>query len=1056
MTTAKPAAPATRDADAELEALFAAINDVILVLDAEGRYVKIAPTNPSLLYRPAGELLGKTLREVFDPAQAEQFMEYIRTALEARTTVHFEYSLSIAGHEVWFSGAISPMSGDQVVLVGRDITERKRAAERLRASEQRFRALVEHSSDVIMLLGSDGAILYASQSTQPVLGYASTENVGRSAFDLVHPDDRARALDLFGELMQRPGDLVRTELRALHKDGSWRHLEAIGVNRLDDASIGAIVVNYRDITDRERTERDLRETLSLLNATFESTADGILVVDLAGHIVSFNRTFAELWRIPDSILEAKDSAPTLAFVLEQLADPAGFLSKIRELYARPDASSFDVLTFKDGRIYERFSQPQRIAGKSVGRVWSFRDVTEAKRAEQIQLATYRISEAAHAARTLQELFGAIHGIVGELMPAKNFYIALYDAAADHLTFPYHVDEYDTDFPSKKPGKGLTEYVLRTGQPLLVTPEVHAELERRGEVELIGPPSIDWVGVPLKIGDRTTGVLVAQTYAPGVRYRETEKLVLQFVSTQVAMAIERKRTEEQLHDSERKYRLLFETNPEPMFVYDFETLRILAANGAAVARYGHTEPEFLQLTLRDIRPPEEQARLDGELASRSDDGAVRGGIRHWTKQGQRFDVDLVARPLDFAGRRARLVLARDVSAQRQLEEQLRQSQKMEAVGQLAGGIAHDFNNLLTAILGSTQLLLHNTPPGDPRREDAEEIRHAGLRAAELTRQLLAFSRRQVLAPKVLDLNAVVANMDRMLRRLLGEDVELATSLDPAAGAVNADPGQLEQVLLNLAVNARDAMPGGGRLSIGTTRVTLHEEHVERRHRMAAGDYVCLAVADTGVGMDETTQAHLFEPFFTTKEVGKGTGLGLATVYGIVKQSGGYIWVYSEAGHGTTVKIYLPRVPGVAEAPVPASEPKPVRGGDETVLLVEDATPVRTLARRSLEARGYRVLDAADGPSALELSARHGGGIDILVTDVVMPGMSGRELAERLAPERPSMKVLYTSGYTDDTMVRQGVLTAGVAFLQKPFVPDSLARKVREVLDGEKGEGRGTMG
>ena len=1046
MTTAKPAAPVARDADAELEALFAAIDDVILVLDAEGRYVKIAPTNPSLLYRPAAELLGRTLREVFDPAQAEQFMEYIRTALATRTTVHFEYSLPIAGREVWFSGAISPMSRDQVVLVGRDITDRKRAAERLHASEQRFRALVEHSSDVITLLAPDGTVIYASPSTQPVLGYGATENVGRSAFELVHPDDRADALELFGELMQRPGHLVKTELRALHQDGSWRRLEAVGVNRLDDPAIRAIVVTYRDITERQRTERDLRETLSLLNATFESTTDGILVVDLAGHIISFNRIFTELWRIPDSILEAKDSAQTLAFVLEQVVDPAGFLNKIRELYARPDASSFDVLTFKDGRIYERFSQPQRIAGKSVGRVWTFRDVTDAKRAEQIQLATYRISEAAHAARTLQELFGAIHRIVGELMPARNFYIALYDAANDHLTFPYHVDEYDSDFPSKKPGKGLTEYVLRTGQPLLVTPEVHAELERRGEVELIGPASIDWVGVPLKIGDRTIGVLVAQTYTPGVRYRDTEKHVLQFVSTQIAMAIERKRTEEQLHESERKYRLLFETNPEPMFVYDFETLRILAVNGAAVARYGHTESEFLQLTLRDICPPEEQGRLDEELARRPDDGAVRAGVRHWTKQGQRFDVDLVARPLEFANRHARLVLARDVSAQRQLEEQLRQSQKMEAVGQLAGGIAHDFNNLLTAILGSTQLLLHNTPVGDARREDAEEIRHAGLRAAELTRQLLAFSRRQVLAPKVLDVNAVVANMDRMLRRLLGEDIELATSLDPDAGAVNADPGQLEQVLLNLAVNARDAMPGGGRLSIGTTRVTLHEEHVERRHRMPAGDYVCLAVADTGVGMDETTQAHLFEPFFTTKEVGKGTGLGLATVYGIVKQSGGYIWVYSEAGHGTTVKIYLPRVPGVAESPVPAPEPQQVRGGDETVLLVEDAAPVRTLARRSLEARGYRVLEAADGPSALQLSARHLDGIDILVTDVVMPGMSGRELAERLAPERPSMKVLYTSGYTDDAMVRQGVLSAGVAFLQKPFVPDTLARKVREVLAG----------
>ena len=798
--------------------------------------------------------------------------------------------------------------------------------------------------------------------------------------------------------------------------------------------------------ERERAERDLRETLSLLNATFDATADGILVVDLAGHILSFNRKFAELWRIPDSILETKDAPKTIAFVLEQLADPQGFMNKVRDLYARPDASSFDVLTFKDGRIFERLSQPQRIGDKSVGRVWSFRDVTEAKRAERIQLATYRISEAAHAAGSLQELFRAIHKIVGELMPAKNFYIALYDAASDLLTFPYYVDEYDNDFPAKRPGKGLTEYVLRTGEPLLVTPEVQAELERRGQVELIGAPSIDWVGVPLKIGDRPIGVLVAQTYAPGVRYGETERHILQFVSTQVAMAIERKRTEEQLHESERKYRLLFETNPEPMWVYDFETLRILAVNEAAITRYGYSETEFLALTIRDIRPVEEHARLERELARRPEEGAVRAGVRHRAKDGRVFEVDLVARPLEFAGRRARLVLARDVTAQRHLEDQLRQSQKMEAVGQLAGGIAHDFNNLLTAILGSTQLLLQATPPGDVRREDVEEIRNAGLRAAELTRQLLAFSRRQVLAPKVLELNAVVANMDRMLRRLIGEDIELATALHAEAGAVNADPGQLEQVLLNLVVNARDAMPQGGRVLIETTRLQLRDELVERRHRLPPGDYVCLAVTDSGAGMDEATQAHLFEPFFTTKEVGKGTGLGLATVYGIVKQSGGYIWVYSEPGRGTTVKVYLPRVPGAAELPLPAPEPPPLRGGHETVLLVEDAAPVRTLARRSLEACGYNVLDAADGPSAIALATRHAGEIAVLVTDVVMPGMSGRELAERLAPARPAMKVLYTSGYTDDAMVRQGVLNAGVAFLQKPFVPDSLARKVREVLDG----------
>src|SRR5437762_9869343 len=378
------------------------------------------------------------------------------------------------------------------------------------ASDQRFRALLEHASDVVMLLDTDGTVRYASQSTSPVLGYAPTENVGRHVFELVHPDDRSGALELFAELMQEPSHLVRTELRALHKDGGWRRLQVVGVNRLSEPAIRAIVVTYRDITERERTERDLRETLSLLNAHFQSTAVGILAVDLEAHIVSFNRKFAELWRIPDSILETKNALQAMAFVLEQLADPQGFLTKERDLYARPDASSFDVLTFKDGRIFERFSQPQRIGENSVGRVWSFRDVTEAKRAERIQLATYRTAGTSHAAGTLQDLFRAIHLNVGELMPAKNFYIALYDAASDLLTFPYHVDEYDNDFPSKRPGKGLTEYVLRTGEPQLVTPEVQAELERRGLVELIGAPSIDWVGVPLKIGDRPIGVLVARS------------------------------------------------------------------------------------------------------------------------------------------------------------------------------------------------------------------------------------------------------------------------------------------------------------------------------------------------------------------------------------------------------------------------------------------------------------------------------------------------------------------------------------------------------------------
>jgi signal transduction histidine kinase len=390
------------------------------------------------------------------------------------------------------------------------------------------------------------------------------------------------------------------------------------------------------------------------------------------------------------------------------------------------------------------------------------------------------------------------------------------------------------------------------------------------------------------------------------------------------------------------------------------------------------------------------------------------------------------------------MQRDVSEQRHLEEQFRQAQKMEAVGQLAGGIAHDFNNLLTAILGNTQLLLRDLPPGDAKRGDVEEIRKASERAASLTRQLLAYSRRQMLQPEVLDLNVVVAEMDKMLRRLIGEHIALVTSLAPDLGRVRADPNQIEQVIVNLAVNARDAMPEGGKLTIQTCNVELDDSFTQAHLGSVPGSYALLTVTDTGAGMDASVRAHLFEPFFTTKEVGKGTGLGLATVYGIVKQSGGYISVYSEPAHGTAFKIYLPRI-----SPAPSSSvPQPKTGaarGSETILVVEDESAVLTLSRRALEAQGYVVLAASDGPAALRLVERHGGTIHLLVTDVVMPGLSGHELAGKLAVLRPGIRVLYMSGYPGDAVVQHGTLPEGSAFLQKPFSPDGLARKVRDVLD-----------
>jgi signal transduction histidine kinase len=388
----------------------------------------------------------------------------------------------------------------------------------------------------------------------------------------------------------------------------------------------------------------------------------------------------------------------------------------------------------------------------------------------------------------------------------------------------------------------------------------------------------------------------------------------------------------------------------------------------------------------------------------------------------------------------------------LEDELRQAQKMEAIGQLAGGFAHDFNNMMTAVVGFSELALARLEQAHPLRRYVEEIRRAGKRASALTSQLLAFSRKQVLQPRVLDLNEVVAEVETLLQRLIGEDVELVSVLDPGLAPIEADPGQLEQVIMNLAINARDAMPTGGKLTIETANASLDADYAASHFDVEPGAYVLLAVSDNGIGMDAETQARIFEPFYTTKEQGKGTGLGLATVFGIIKQSGGDISVYSEPGHGTTIKIYLPRTQARAEPPEPrVARERPPRGS-ETILLVEDEEIVRSLEREVLEENGYKVLEARSPLHALELAAEHAGAIDLLVTDVVMPELSGRQLAERITTKRPEVKILYTSGYADDAIVRHGVLEPGISLLAKPLTPASLANKVREVLDSPTRQGQ----
>ena len=419
-----------------------------------------------------------------------------------------------------------------------------------------------------------------------------------------------------------------------------------------------------------------------------------------------------------------------------------------------------------------------------------------------------------------------------------------------------------------------------------------------------------------------------------------------------------------------------------------------------------------------------------------------------KDGSLYEAEAVISPVrDAAGQVVNYVsVHRDVTWERRIEEQLREAQKMEAVGRLAGGIAHDFNNLLTVIRGFCDLALERSRPEEPLRGYLEEIKTAGDRAASLTRQLLAFSRRQILSPRVLDLNTVVANLQRILRPLIGEDIELVTLLPPDTGQIKADPSQIEQVILNLAINARDAMPRGGALTLETANVDADEVYARGHPPVVPGRYVVIRVSDTGSGMDRETQVHIFEPFFTTKEPGKGTGLGLSTVYGIVKQSGGYIWLDSEPGQGTTFKVYLPKVDEVVELAEPVSATPRQAGGSETILLVEDEDSVRKLARTVLSAQGYTLLEASRPEDALATCQQHNGPIHLLLTDMVMPRMSGQELAARAAPLHPEISVLYMSGYTDHPAVNYSAVELGAAFLHKPFSPEALVRKVREVLDG----------
>ena len=563
----------------------------------------------------------------------------------------------------------------------------------------------------------------------------------------------------------------------------------------------------------------------------------------------------------------------------------------------------------------------------------------------------------------------------------------------------------------------------------------------GMVELLViplPPSLAAAGFEMLIVVLVSGVLV---------------LVLR--RHQTALGRLRLRTihasEHAARRSERHYRTLFETVTDGIFLISRDE-KVVEVNSAACRHLGYTRGELLGMPLTQLVPPEaldHLAEVQREVAAK---GFVRVDASHRRKDGTTYPVELTVSMTEADGAPAFMAVTRDVTERRRaeadrrrLEDQLQHAVKMESIGRLAGGVAHDFNNLLTVILGNVETANQRLPRNESVQDLLGEVREAAMSAAGLTRHLLAFSRRQIVEPRVVDLNELIARMHNMLVRLIGEDIELRTLPGPGLATVKIDPGLAEQVLVNLAVNARDAMPQGGVLVIETATVTLDEEY-QRSHPLAEpGVYVRLAISDTGCGMSDEVKRHLFEPFFTTKPRGQGTGLGLATTYGAIRQSNGYIEVYSEVGKGTTFKIYLPAESGVPESLTPPLDPRSVSGGSETIFVVEDDERVRNIATQALRNAGYRVLVAGNGEAALVMAGKHGEPIHLLVTDVVMPGLNGRQLAERLVQTHPETLTLFTSGYTENIIAHHGVLDHGIEFLSKPYTLEQLTRRVREILD-----------
>ncbi len=906
----------------------------------------------------------------------------------------------------------------------RDITERKQAEEALHENEKRLQSLMDASPIGISWADMDGNIKYNNRKFRQLFGYTVDDIPTIAEWRrLAYPDPAYREtvpslVAMLTEAQKQGKEMKPIEVTVTCKDGSTRNVEQMGA-----FASKQILAIYNDLTEHKLAEEALRQSEERYRTILENIQDGYFEVDLAGNLtfvndaecVSLGYSRDELIGMNNRQYTDKENAKKLFQAFNKLyrtGEPVKGLDL--EVIRKDGTKAFDELSVSLIRGSE---------GKPVGFRGISRDITERKRAEE----ALRHSEERYR-NILESILEGYYeeDLAGNFVFFNEAMCRIYGYPKEEL-LGLNYKKYTSEETAKRLFQIFNE-MYRTGNPCK---EYSYELIRKDGVKR-------YIEASASLRRDSSG---KPTGFRGV----------------VRDATERKRAEEALRQSEERYRTIIENIQDGYFEVNLAG-NFTFVNDAECVIHGYSRDELIGMNNRQYTDKENAKKVfeafnklyrTGELGRVLDYEIIR---KDGTKAFTELSVSLIRnsedKPIGFRG------ISRDITERKQaeeeksfLQEQLRQSQKMEAIGQLAGGVAHDFNNLLTVIKGYSQLSLFDLKENDPLRGNIQEIEKATQRATDLTRQLLAFSRRQILDLKVLDLNVLLKDMEKMLRRIIGEDIELVILLSEDIGKVKVDPSQIEQVIFNLAVNARDAMPSGGRLAIETANAELDEEYAHAHVSVAPGRYVRLSVSDTGVGMTQEVKERVFEPFFTTKEKGKGTGLGLSMVYGIVKQSNGNIWVYSEPGRGTTFRIYFPRTEEEADTLREREEADFFPRGSETILLVEDDELVRDLANRLLEQQGYRVLKAANGQEALLVAKEHvGETIHLLLADIVMPQMGGKELADWLKISRPNVKVLFTSGYADNAIVHHGVLNPGTHFLQKPFSLKTLSNKVREVLDG----------